>query len=185
MASARDASASDANNLRIDPDNDFLWRRPSLRMEGEIVRDNLLHLAGRLDRTFGGPDISHQQDQTSPRRSIYLRHAHEKLVEFVQIFDGPAVSECYQRECSVQPHQALALANSPLSVVAAQEISKQLDAQTISDSSFIEQAFLKVLSRRPTPQESDTCHRFLADGPGTKKNLVLVLINHNDFVTIR
>jgi hypothetical protein len=92
---------------------------PTRRMEGEIVRDNLLWVADRLDATMGGPDIPNDQAQTSKRRSIYLTHAHERLVEFVQIFDGPKVSECYSREESIQPHQALAMHNSPLTNNAA------------------------------------------------------------------
>ena len=112
-ATYRQSSTPSQNNAAIDPDNHYLWRMNSRRMEGEIVRDNLLWVGGNLDDTMGGPEIPQTEALTSKRRSIYLRHAHEKLVEFVQIFDGPKTSECYQREESVQPHQALALANSP------------------------------------------------------------------------
>ena len=85
----RMSGTTDKDNLEIDPDNLYLWRMPSRRMEGEIVRDNILWIAGTLDPKLGGADISYKSAQTSKRRSIYLQHAHEKLVEFVQIFDGP------------------------------------------------------------------------------------------------
>ena len=42
-------------NLAIDPDNRYFWRMNPRRMEAEVVRDNLLHVAGRLDPTLGGP----------------------------------------------------------------------------------------------------------------------------------
>ncbi len=182
----RMASTSHATNRDIDPDNEYYWRGPLRRMEGEIVRDNLLHLAGRLDATMGGPDIDHQQAQSSRRRSIYLRHAHEKLVEFVQIFDGPAVSECYMRETSIQPHQALALANSKLSVNAAQSVVSQLSEFTgTDDCAFVEHLFLQVLSRPPSDEETKLCLHFLSQSTQPRYNLVLVLLNHNDFVSIR
>lgn len=184
-ATYRLSSSSDQANQSIDPDNESYWRGPNRRMEGEIVRDNLLHLAGRMDRSMGGPDIDHNLAQQSPRRSIYLRHAHEKLVEFVQIFDGPAVSECYSRETSIQPHQALALANSKLSVDAADAIVKQLSADDLNNDAFIQRSFLKILGRTPTSDELAACSEFLDQGQQPRKNLILVLLNHNDFVTIR
>ena len=187
-ATYRMSTTSDPDNLAVDRDNVFLWRMPSKRMEGEIVRDNLLHVAGRLDTTLGGPDIDHTQAQTSTRRSIYLRHAHEKLVEFVQIFDGPAVSECYMREETIQPQQALALANSPLTLKAAAAIARSLQ-DVESNEQFVREAFLRVLARFPKPAESEACHDFLtaekAPAASRRRNMILVLLNHNDFVTIR
>jgi hypothetical protein len=193
--SYRMSSLSDSSNAASDPDNHFLWRMPTRRMEGEIVRDNLLHISGRIDRTMGGPDIDNKLAQKSMRRSIYLRHAHEKLVEFVQIFDGPSVTECYMRENSVKPHQALALANSPLTVEGSSKLAKRLHEETDGlPETFIEEAYLTVLGRRPMPEEAVLCRNFLGSGqpesttratlPRCEK-LINVLFNHNDFIAIR
>ncbi len=193
-ATYRQSSTPDPENLAKDPDNRWLWRMPSRRMEGELVRDNLIFLAGALDETMGGPDIDNTLAQDSPRRSIYLRHAHEKLVEFVQIFDGPKVSECYQREESVQPHQALAMANSKLTSQATHYLAERLtDADGEDDGKFIEDSFLHILSRLPTAEEQAMCREFLKREAKEaaeaalrrRENLVLVLLNHNDFVTVR
>ncbi len=189
-ATYRMASTSDPENLVKDPDNLFLWRRPSRRMEGELVRDNVLWVAGTLDRSMGGPDIDNEEAQTSKRRSIYFRHAHEKLVEFVQIFDGPKVNECYMREESVQPHQALALANSQLTNDQVKVLTGKLTEEAESTDALVQQAFLHVLARTPNPQELTTCRQFVESSPVDSRerayqNLLLVLFNHNDFVTIR
>ncbi len=194
-ASYRMSSLSDSSNAAADPDNHFLWRMPTRRMEGEIVRDNLLHISGRIDRTMGGPDIDNKLAQKSMRRSIYLRHAHEKLVEFVQIFDGPSVTECYMRENSVKPHQALALANSPLTVEGSSKLAKRLHDETGGlPESFIEEAYLTILNRRPIPEEAALCRKYLGNGqpdsttPATLprcEKLINVLFNHNDFIAIR
>ncbi|MGB0579700.1 MAG: DUF1549 and DUF1553 domain-containing protein [Limisphaerales bacterium] len=183
-ATYRQSATTDSHNQKIDPDNKWLWRWPSRRMEGEIVRDNVLHVAGTMDRSFGGPDIDNKLAQKSKRRSIYLRHAHEKLVEFVQIFDGPKVSECYMREESVQPHQALALANSPLTFDQAAVLSKELSDRSKDDRAFVRNAYLHILSREPRPEEQELCEEFMKK-PDAKKRLVMTLFNHNDFVTIR
>jgi hypothetical protein len=185
-ATYRMNSSSTMANQAIDPDNHYYWRRNVQRMEGEIVRDNLLHVSGRLDSQLGGPDIDQNLAQQSRRRSIYLRHAHEKLVEFVQIFDGPAVSECYMRETSIQPHQALALANSPLSVDAAAAICNDLKKRfPEDDAAFIRQLFLRILGRTETQKEATMCQSFLSESSRGHMNLALVLLNHNDFVTVR
>jgi hypothetical protein len=199
----RMASTPDAASAKIDEDNIYLWRMNSRRMEAEVVRDNLLHVAGSLDRTMGGPDIDQNQGLTSKRRSIYLRLAAEKEVEFLKIFDGPAVTECYERHPSVMPQQALAMANSALVIAEAKLIATELSLGAPSEDDFVRRAFERILARQPREDERGVCLAFLlgnstssssAEGTpapvvskpgGTRENLILVLLNHNDFVTIR
>jgi len=161
-------------------------------MEAELVRDNLLHVSGDLDLAMGGPEIDHQQGLVSRRRSLYLRSAAEKEVEFLKIFDGPSVTECYLRRPTVVPQQALALANSALTQAQARRLAKALSAETgEQDERFIASAFHRVLARPATAKETETCRDFLAaqakssSKERSRENLVLVLFNHNDFVTIR
>ncbi|MCS6777614.1 MAG: DUF1553 domain-containing protein [Chloroherpetonaceae bacterium] len=203
----RMASTPDPICLQRDPDNLYLWRMNPRRMEAEAVRDNLLYVSGSLDPTMGGPEIDHNLGLTSRRRSVYLRIAAEKETEFLKIFDGPSVTECYERRPSVMPQQALALANSELAVREARTLAARLTQSVGSDNgAFVKAAFLQVLSRRPTAEEARLCLDFLArrarsrtqtvaaEGTGTstrdahqraRENLVLVLFNHNDFVTVR
>ena len=191
-ATYRRASTHDDANAIIDPDNVWMWRAPTRRMEGEIVRDNLLHVAGLLDSEIGGPDIDNDDAETSRRRSIYLRHAQEKRVEFVKIFDGPSVNECYQREQSIKPHQALALLNSQLTRDATTALEKEISGETKSDyDAFIDAAFARILARAPKPDELTLCQAYLTDSDAAKdpmrarQQLLTILFNHNDFVTVR
>jgi len=159
-------------------------------MEGEVVRDNLLWVSGRLDAATGGPDIDFNLAETSQRRSLYLRHAQEKIVEFIQIFDGPLPTECYQRETSIKPQQALALMNSKLASDASVALESKLSALSGADyRRFIEEAFLMIMNRPPKEEELKLCSEFLergdADAAKARRNLLGVLFNHNDFVTIR
>jgi hypothetical protein len=188
----RMASTPDETNAKIDPDNTFLWRMNSRRMEAEVVRDNLLHVAGDLDAAMGGPDIDHNLGLKSKRRSIYLRQAAEKEVEFLKIFDGPAVTECYVRRPTVVPQQALAMANSELTLNEARSLAKKLSAQTGDDGlAFARAAFEHILARHPKPDELKHCREFLetrtpnSTSARAREALVTVLFNHSDFVTIR
>jgi hypothetical protein len=188
------ASTLDESDAKIDPDNTYLWRAPSRRMEAELVRDNILYATNQLDSTMGGPEIDNALGLVSRRRSIYLRIAPEKEVEFLKLFDSANPNECYERRPSVMPQQALAMSNSELIInhsrTLAGELSKQAGAD---DQRFINLAFLQILSRPPTAEEMSICSRALAAHPTTRpsdsnrprQNLVLVLFNHNDFVTIR
>ena len=181
----RMASTPDVANAKLDQDNFFLWRMNSRRLEAEAVRDNLLFVCGSLDLAMGGPEIDHNLGLTSKRRSLYLRLAAEKEVEFLKIFDGPAVTECYERRPSVMPQQALALANSELAHTEARRLAKQL--ATDDDEGFVRAAFAQVLARRPTAEETRLGRDFLAVAvkERARENFVLVLLNHNDFVTVR
>ena len=212
----RMASTFDKGNAKIDPENVYLWRMPSRRIEAEAVRDNLLYVCGNLDTKMGGPEIPAAQGLSSKRRSLYLRIAAEKEVEFLKIFDGPDPVECYERRPTVMPHQALALANSELAMAQAKLLAAELAKADADDQKkFVRQAFLRVLSREPSGKEMNTCLDFLkhqtqrlaaaaptnkAEEPKDKtkqkahptppaqrarEDLVLVLFNHNDFVTVR
>ncbi len=211
---SRDAPA---DNLSQDPDNHFLWRMNSRRLEAELVRDSILHVAGSLDTTRGGPVIDQNQGQTSLRRSVYFRHAYEKKMKFLELFDGPSENECYRRSESVVPQQALALANSALSFGQSRKLARTLATESAKqddpDTAFVNIAFEHVLSRQPTAAELAQCRDFLTAqakllsdrtkltasvaGPAARvkpsgdpalrarENLIHVLMNHNDFVTIR
>jgi hypothetical protein len=182
----RMASTGDEENLRFDPDNVYLWRMPSRRLDAELVRDNLLACAGDLDAQMGGPEIDHTQGLTSRRRSVYLQIAAEKEVEFLKIFDGPAVTECYQRHATVMPQQALALANSKIAFAEARSLASRL-AECKDDQTFITRVYEKILAREPKTEELQACAEFLRKEEGNRgrANLALVLFNHNDFVTVR
>jgi hypothetical protein len=207
-ATYRMASTPDEANRQIDPDNVFLWRAPSRRIEAELVRDGLLFAAGNLDLSMGGPEVDHKEGLTSKRRSIYLRSAAEKQVEFLNIFDGPGITECYQRHTTVMPQQSLALGNSQIAIEQSKALAKRVTAECgDDDAAFVERLFRRTIARGATPQELQECVDFLhgnaagqrnsgfvpvANTPAVaapkaraRENLALILFNHHEFVTAR
>jgi hypothetical protein len=184
----RMASTPDADNLRLDPDNKYYWRMPSRRLEAEVVRDSLFWIAGKLDLTMGGPDLDHTQGLTLPRRSLYFRHADDKQMELLKIFDGASPLECYQRTESIVPQQALAMMNSDLTRNQARLIAAILAAKAGKDQTiFAKAAFERVLCRLPTADEAMVCMKFLGSKADERlrEDLVHSLLNHYEFRTAR
>jgi hypothetical protein len=208
-------AAKDNPNLAADQDNRYLWRMNPHRMEAEVVRDSLLAVAGQLDPAQGGPILDEKLGQTSRRRSVYFRFNTEYKMQLLDQFDAANPTECYERRESVVPQQALALSNSALALTQARLLAGRLSAspEGTSDAAFVGAAFEQVLGRPATTEERTRCERFLheqaallknparltAFPPGAdavvapaadpvrraRENLIHVLFNHNDFVTIR
>jgi len=161
------ASIGSKENARIDPDNRWLWRMNTRRLESEVVRDSLLAVSGQLDCRMGGAELDASHGQTTYRRSIYYRHAPEKFMTFLKLFDAASTDECYRRNETVVPQQALAMANSQLAREQARRLAASLNVQigTESDSPssalYIDSLYQRVLSRRPTAAEQNVCSEFL------------------------
>ncbi|MFN0078032.1 MAG: PSD1 and planctomycete cytochrome C domain-containing protein [Prosthecobacter sp.] len=175
------AVASEAN-LQRDPDNRFLWRMNPSRMEAEVVRDSVLHLAGALDARFGGQELENTESEISARRSLYFSCHPETggRSAMAAMFDAPEPTDCYRRTSSVLPQQALVLTNSKLVHDHSAALVRQIGLEA---PDFVTAAFEHVLSRAPSADELASCRAFLKDG--SKESLVRVLLNHNDFVTVR
>ena len=60
---------------RVDADNRLLWRFPSLRLEGEVVRDAMLLLAGNLNGEMGGPSF---KPYTVTQLNTYFYHLFDR-----------------------------------------------------------------------------------------------------------
>lgn len=205
-------SGLDRNRV-VDADNLYLWRANVRRLNAEQVRDSLLAVGGTLDRTMGGPDIDSKAGERVLRRSLYFRHAYEKQMPMLVLFDAANPTDCYRRSESIVPQQALALANSTLALDQAREASRRINENASDDRSFVQIAYRWVLGREATLDEQTACEQFLhkqsellananalslaagtsattvaahkAPRKRARENLVHVLINHNDFVTVR
>lgn len=212
------SAPSDSSNQSHDPENRWLWRMNTRRVESEVVRDSVLYVAGELDLTFGGAELPESAGLESHRRSLYFRSTPNEKMTFLELFDQANPNECYRRQESVVPQQSLALFNSSLSLDMARRLAKAIaidapiSGQHADPDRFIQIAFEQILSRSPSESERVACRRFfdrhtqLVQGssqnafpaanpnvtPSSESpleraaaNLVHVLLNHNDFVTVR
>jgi hypothetical protein len=181
----RSLSNADADpaTLAADPDNASYWRMNPRRMESQVVRDSLLHIGGRLDLTLGGPSLDPAKSETSPRRSLYFVQNADTEHRFLAVFDNSNVLECYRRNESVVPQQALALTNSKLSNECADLLAAKLGK--LDEKTFVDQSFLAVLGRQPTTAERQASLEGFAALKQNRSLFLQALLNHNDFVTLR
>ena len=174
-------------------------------MEGEVVRDSVLFLAGRLDPKMGGPELPVAAAEAGTRRTIYYRYASGDNIPFLTMFDAANVTECYRRHETIVPQQALALSNSGM-VLDPRRRHRVGDRPRgrrrarRARRAFVDSAFERILGRVPTEAERAECaaglarlaEAFASEGKNAappearaRSALVHVLLNHNDFVSIR
>ncbi len=200
---------------KLDPDNQYYWRGNVRRLDAEEVRDSVLAVGNILDDAMGGPDISETEGERSLRRSVYFRHAYEKQMTMMVMFDAASPSECYRRRPSVIPQQALVLANSQLARSSSRKLALRIwreSGQIVKP--FVQRLFMGTLNRPPTNDELEACLVFLTERAVEARNandavtqaesskspseppasdpseracqsLAHVLLNHSDFVSVR
>lgn len=191
-------AGGDAHTIASDPSNRFYWRMNTRRMESQIVRDSLLHLAGVLDPKLGGPSL--EPGSNSTRRSLYFKHSRDDQNKFLSMFDDADHLQCYRRTESIVPQQALALSNSELAIQMSERIASRIAQANAyaSRSESIVIAFETLLGRKPDEAELEECLAYcqklaalLHDVPKEslesriQSRLVQALLNHNDFISIR
>jgi hypothetical protein len=145
----------------LDPENRLLWRMNRKRLEAECIRDAMLVVSGRLERTTGGSTIKpgtsadYNYQHSGVRRSVYLPVLRNSLPPFLEAFDFADPSLVVgQRNTSTVVTQALFLLNDPFVREQAEAAAKRLlGEQMISEDERLEAAFRRVLGRGPTPEE--------------------------------
>ena len=178
-ATYRRASEHRAEAADRDPFNKLLWRFPPQRLEGEVIRDSMLAVAGRLNTEVGGPsaypalpqgaaaprggwdvpEARHAQD----RRSVYVFVRRNSRYPMLESFDMPDTHEsCSRRSTTTTAPQALALLNSKHTLRWAQGMAGRVLARAGTDRGRqIEAGFRLAYSRAPDSWEKDTVLTFL------------------------
>jgi hypothetical protein len=185
-------AAAEHPNQRIDAENRLLWRMNVRRMEAEVVRDSVLHAAGSLDLTVGGPELNDETDQDAPRRSLYFHLTPSAQLLFLKVFDGVDPTNCYQRPQSIVPQQALALANSKLSLTQSRLLAQRIGGADRPPEPFLAEAYESILGRPPSSVDLAITMKFLERQETitnsklrAREDLIHALFNRSEFVTIR
>lgn len=162
----------------LDPDN-LLWHRmPIKRLEGEVIRDALLAVSGRLDPKAFGPSVPihltpFMEGRGRPgvvgpvdgdgRRSIYIAVRRNFLSPMMLAFDTPSpFSTVGRRTTSNVPAQALILMNDPLVI----QLSRRWADQVLSDAGQtieqrIDTMYLAAFARKASDVEKQEAIAFL------------------------
>jgi hypothetical protein len=176
----RMASRPDAKADAADPQNKFLHRMPVRRLEAEEVRDAILTVSGRLDRTMFGPSVPPyltpfmagrgRPTASGPldgdgRRTVYLNVRRNFLDPMQLAFDAPVpFTTIGRRGVSNVPAQALALMNNPFVVQQARLwAGRVLAAPGRSPKDRVGGMYARAFGRPPTAAELADALGFLAD----------------------
>ena len=188
-ATYQQANEVSPNNVKIDPDNRFLWHRKPQRLEAEIIRDAVLAVGGSLDPTMYGPSLL----DNTPRRSVYLRVKRSELIPFMTMFDAPEPTQSIgERVSTTLPTQALTMMNSPFVRQQAEKLVTRIrpTSETPLETS-IDRAYQFVFARQPSKDERDRMLGFLNQQTAAKSDVTIaltevcqVLLCLNEFVYV-
>jgi hypothetical protein len=177
------------------------------RLEGEIIRDSVLVVSGRLNPDRGGPGVFPRlpaamserlriknlpiwEPSDGPetlKRSVYIYQRRQLEVPFLSVMDAPVFqTSCERRGVSTTALQSLMMLNGDLvsqeAVHFAERVAREAGPKP---SEQIQRAFQLALARPPTAEELKEARDFLAaadkEGLG---GLCRILFNTNEFVYV-
>lgn len=209
-ATYRQSSASHAEGLMKDPDNQLLWRMNLRRMEAEVMRDAILAASGTLNTKIGGPGIKPRiradllpasQRNKWPllksegpeqwRRSVYIYTKRQLRLPLMELFDAPTTSDsCAVRMESLVPTQALVLMNDEFVEEQAQHLARRALQGSGEPEAAVRRLFTFVLCREPASERVKEALAFvqkqsLPDGVESGlTDLAHVLFNSSEFIQI-
>jgi mono/diheme cytochrome c family protein len=159
----QESSQTNAKFETMDPENRLLWRANIRRLDFESLRDSLLVISGKLDRTLGGKPVNLTEEPYSYRRSVYGYIDRGNLPELMQNFDfsDPDMPNS-KRSSTVVPQQALFLMNSSMSVDVARRVVARPEITSAADELGQVIALYRVIFQRaPRPPEIQLAMQFV------------------------
>ena len=176
-ATYRQSSSHRAAPARLDPENKLLWKFPRQRLDGEVIRDASLAVAGLLNPKRGGPSIFPELPAGMPaprggwkvsdvdeanRRSIYIFVRRNTRYPMFDSFDMPDPHEsCPRRNVTTSPIQALTLLNSHLALEWARSFAGRVIETAGGDPGRqIDEAYRIAYGRLPDAAERRTAKEF-------------------------
>ena len=148
------------SSVSTDPDNRFISRTTTRRLDAEQIRDAILATTGELDLTAGGPSV----DSAKPRRSIFtkvLRNTHDPLLEVFDLPEGFASTS--ERNVTTTPTQSLMMINSPWMLARAGAFARRVQRDNSADlREQLTDAIRLAVGRDPAAGELESIERFLS-----------------------
>ncbi|MDQ3622531.1 MAG: DUF1549 and DUF1553 domain-containing protein, partial [Verrucomicrobiota bacterium] len=157
------SSQTNAKFEAMDPENRLLWRANIRRLDFEAMRDSLLVISGKLDRTLGGKPVNLTDEPYSYRRSVYGYIDRGALPELMAQFDfsDPEMTNT-KRTTTIVPQQALFFMNSPMCVdVARKAVARPDFTAAPDDASRVRMLYGFLFQRAPRPEEIHFAEEFI------------------------
>jgi hypothetical protein len=205
-ATYRQSSKDSADSTRVDPDNLLIGHFARKRLEGELIRDALLAVSGKLNPSMGGPCVFPELPAelmklsskgkawpVSPnpldhnRRSLYVFIRRNLRYPFFEAFDRPDTNaSCPRRAVTTIAPQALSLLNGKLAQDASHAFADRVVREAGVDRlARIDRAYRLALGRAPDLAEKQLAEAFFEESDDTALvELCLTLMNLNEFIYI-
>ncbi|MEZ5324316.1 MAG: DUF1549 and DUF1553 domain-containing protein [Verrucomicrobiales bacterium] len=159
-ATYRQSADASAEKVAQDPGNDFLSRMNRRRLSAEMLRDSVLAVTGELE--FRGGASTDVSDSGNFRRTLYGRVSRKELDAYLAQFDYPDANvHCAARALTTTPAQKLFLLNSGFVLERAEKLADQVLAGYVAMEDQIDDAYARILARRPDADERDIARNFL------------------------
>lgn len=187
LSSTYQQSSEDRADLRAaDPENALLGRMNRRRFDFEAMRDALLAVAGRLDRSIGGPPFASATDPAVRRRTLYAHIDRLNLPGLYRTFDFPDPNATSpKRDQTTVPPQALFLMNHPFVRTAAEAMVGRTDVASLGDpDARVDRLFRLAYGRPPRDEEASLIRAFLSGQPVPWVELGQAMLLANEFVFV-
>lgn len=174
----RQASGLNPEAMKMDPQNRLVWRYNRHRLEGEVIRDAMLQVSGRLNPKMGGPGVfpplppgvvtrggwkKNEDPSEAQRRSVYVFVRRNTRYPMFEVFDMPDTHEsCARRSVTLTAPQALELLNNNLVLHWSRSLAgRVLNDGGLSPEAQIDRAYKLVYSRAPNQAERKSALAFV------------------------
>jgi hypothetical protein len=185
---------------KIDAGNRLLWRANRRQLEGESVRDAILHVSGALNPRIGGEsfrdvavtleqnheftDPTNEFSENTCRRSVYrlwARSGNNPLMDCLDCPDPTVMAPI--RAHTITPLQALSLLNNPFIDQCAAALAERVTSAAGDDTNAqVAQLYQLALCREPTEEERQLAINFVNEFG--LKELCLAMFNTNEFLFV-
>jgi hypothetical protein len=161
-ATYQQSSENNVASVKVDPNNQLLWRMNRQRLEFEPMRDTLLAVAGKLDLTPGGHAVD-IIDPASTRRTVYGYVDRQNLPNLFRAFDFASPdSSSPRRFYTTVPQQALFMMNSPFVIEQATNLVNRVDFKSASsDQQRLRLLYQLAYQRDPSREEIEWAVKYL------------------------
>jgi cytochrome c553 len=169
-----------------DPDNRWLWRMNTERLDAEQIRDAMLAVSGELNLHAGGPSA----DENSPRRSIYTKLQRNHPDPLLEAFDAPeAFGSVPVRNHTTTATQSLLMINGDWTLKRAAAMAARIkrDTKSAEPSALVDAAYRLAYGRAAHSDELDAAVDFLKRGGKIDTNFVdlcHVILNSSEFLYV-
>jgi hypothetical protein len=159
------------------------------RLDFESLRDALLAVSGRLDRTIGGPSVRDLLSAKANRRTLYGHLDRLNVPGLYRTFDFPSPDATSpQRVDTTVPQQALFLMNNPFALDCARRLLQRPEIAGSKDTrEKIDRVYRLLCGRAPSLEEVRLAQEYLGGAVSSAVNwerYVQALLLTNEFVFV-